>query len=498
MAAKTQGEWPQRGQRRPSGGLEQLLRTLRVIEDHRTDTMERTLRDEYSRTLRELQQYLSDEFLRYGEDGSLDFAALNRSGEHARFLEEVLAKVQHLTSGTSAAIRGMVEEMYTLAYEGVLDAVDTLAGDSRLAQVLQPIRRVRPEVLQAAVQNPVSGLTLDETLEWNRHQIIYDIKRSITNGIMNGDSYTTMASRLHEVLNGDYKKAMRIVRTETHRVQEQGHYDGMAEVDEKLKDGAVRVYKIWRTMKDERVRPQRGLSKKTGKRLASSGKADHVKMEGVTVLRDEEFDLGHGVTTLIPGSSGNAADDIHCRCFVEYVVRDADEKEVTNLTEPLDGAAADDIIDVEAVSKTLRKVEGEIRGLDHEVGAVIGRDGRLLNKTQGEAHSVNPPKDLLKGNIFTHNHPSGGTFSTDDIRNFVSDGLYEVRAVTPQGTVYRMRWGEGEKNTQLAQDVMAYPFWTKTRERKGISLLQAFNEVMEEWLTENADIYGYLYMKGNL
>lgn len=303
--------------------LQQLLRALRVIEEHRTTAMERELRDEYSRALRELQQYLSDEYLRYGADGKLDFGALNRSGEYTRFLEEVLAKVQHLTSGTSAAIRGMVEEMYTLAYESVLDAVGTLSGGNQLARALQPIRRVRPEVLRAAVQNPVSGLTLNETLEWNRRKIIYDIKRTITNGIMNGDRYTTMADRLHDTLNGDNKKAIRITRTETHRVQEQGHYDGMAEVDEKLKAGGrgVRVFKIWRTMKDERVRPQRGLSKKTGKTLASSGKADHVKMEGVTVPRDEYFDLGHGVKTLMPGSSGNASDDIHCRCFVEYVVR---------------------------------------------------------------------------------------------------------------------------------------------------------------------------------
>ena len=62
------------------------------------------------------------------------------------------------------------------------------------------------------------GLTLKDTLEKHRKDIIYAIKRDIGVGLSNGDRYTTMARRISKNLDGDYKKSIRIVRTEAHRV----------------------------------------------------------------------------------------------------------------------------------------------------------------------------------------------------------------------------------------------------------------------------------------
>lgn len=48
-------------------------------------------------------------------------------------------------------------------------------------------------------------------------------------------------------------------------------------------------------------------------------------MEGVEILCDEYFDLGHGIKTMAPGQSGNAADDINCRCRLSFRLKKVDK-----------------------------------------------------------------------------------------------------------------------------------------------------------------------------
>ena len=76
-----------------------------------------------------------------------------------------------------------------------------------------------PDIVRRAVDTPIAGLTLNDRLEKNRKGIIYDIKKNITVGLTNGDRYSTMANRIKQSVDGNYKKAIRMTRTETHRVR---------------------------------------------------------------------------------------------------------------------------------------------------------------------------------------------------------------------------------------------------------------------------------------
>ena len=76
------------------------------------------------------------------------------------------------------------------------------------------------------------------------------------------------------------------------------------------------------------------------------------------------------------------------------------------------------------LAKTLHKVEEAKRKLDYEVGTLISPDGKVIKKYIGEAHGINIPakdKPLFEGNIFTHNHPGGKTFTVQDIYKFVDE-----------------------------------------------------------------------------
>ena len=316
--------------------LEKYMVQLRRVSESRELQAERSIRRIYKRILKDLQEFLGVEYAQLAQDGKLTFEILRKQQEHARFLEEVERRIDGITPSVSAEITAAVEEITELSFRGMVDAVEKLPPvvsafeeatgfpdvdhreivQERLKTAFEGLRATIPEVIRATVENPVAGLTLKDTLEKNRKEIIYDIKKQIGVGLSEGDRMDTMARRIAKSLDGDYVKAVRIVRTEAHRVREAGFHAAAEDVQIALDDAEVgaKLTKTWKTMKDERVRPGRGI----GKKPAKNPKANHQKMEGITLMVNEEFDLGGGVKAQKPGNSGDASNDINCRCYLSY------------------------------------------------------------------------------------------------------------------------------------------------------------------------------------
>lgn len=285
--------------------LEKHLASLRKAAENRTAASERAIRRIYKELLKDLRQFMGEEYATLAEDDRLSYEILQRKGQYARFLEEIERRVNNLTPEASREITSLVEQIYTLSYEGIAEAVEKNAPDE-LRELLADVKFVPADVLRQAVENPISGLTLSDTLERNRKEIIYNIKRQITVGLLNGDRMSSMAKRISGSVEQNYRKSVLIARTEVHRVREAGYQDSAASLNEVMKKGttSLRMVKTWRTMKDERVR--------------KTSKANHRKMDGVTIGIDEEFNLGHGVKAKGPGQSGVAAHDCNCRCYLSY------------------------------------------------------------------------------------------------------------------------------------------------------------------------------------
>lgn len=298
--------------------LEYYLAQARRISEHREAGAEKEIRKLYKEMLKDLQQFVSDVYMQYSKNDTLTYAMLQEAGYNARFLEEIEHRLNISTPKAAQKVQTLVEETYKLAYDGMVDGVVRASGgvDAAFAESVA----ITPEQIKRAVENPVSGLTLKDTLEKHRKDIIYSIKQTVGVGLMNGERYTTMARRIAEQVDGDYKKAIRIARTETHRVREGGNTDAAQSVDKELQNGTtgMRMCKTWRTMKDERVRPQRRRRGKNGWSTKMGRGANHMILDGQTVLADEDFDLQDGNTAPAPGSSGVAGHDINCRCYVSY------------------------------------------------------------------------------------------------------------------------------------------------------------------------------------
>lgn len=306
--------------------LEYYLAQARRIEAHRDAGFEKEIKKLYTEMLTGLRATLADAYTKWGTDDQLTFAMLQRAGYEARFLKEIQEQVDVATKMQAARLRTTVGKAYEFAYKSMVEGVEkAAAGIEGLEDIFEAAEAITPEQIKAVVNNPVSGLTLNDRLEKHRKDIIYNIKQTVGVGLMNGDRYTTMAKRIAESLDGDYKKAIRIVRTETHRVREAGNIDAALKVDEELQNGTseMRMVKTWRSMQDERVRPQQRRKTKKGW-VTKMGKSppNHMKMDGQIVLANELFDLGGGVKAMAPGQSGNAADDINCRCYASYEMMD--------------------------------------------------------------------------------------------------------------------------------------------------------------------------------
>lgn len=292
--------------------LEYYLAQARRIAEHREAGAEKEIRKLYKAMLKDLNTFVSDTYVKYAQEDKLTFAMLQKAAYNARFLEEIDKRIGVSSPKAAKATRQLVRDTYKIAYDGMVDGV-VKAGKGGLGKAFAENVAITPHQIKKAVQNPI----MDVALEKNHKDILYDIKQTIAVGLMNGDRYTTMAKRISEKVDGAYYRSVRIARTEAHRVREAGNSDAAKEVDTELQNGTtgLRMVKKWRTMGDERVRPQRRRKGKGGWSTTMGKGANHINLNGQTVLADEDFDLLDGNTAPAPGQSGVAGHDINCRCI---------------------------------------------------------------------------------------------------------------------------------------------------------------------------------------
>lgn len=350
--------------------LEYYLAQARRLEKRREKGATAEIRRLYKSLLKDLQGFVAEGYEKYAQDDRLTFGLLQEKSEGARFLEETTGIVNSWFPSMSKKTQKTVQDMYSIAYDGMISAIKKSDNAKDLTENLKGLKAVTPEVIKKAAQNPIHGLTLSQTLEKNRKEVVYELKKAISVGLANGDRYSTMARRITERVDIDYRKAVTIVRTEGHRVQESGFHDAAKEVNGALQEGvtAMRLHKTWCTMEDERVR--------------DTTRADHRRMNGVSIPVEEEFDLGNGVKTEEPGSSGSAANDINCRCFLKYELKE--DKEIAKSLGIPKKSIKDYKKEYDEVSNSTNLTEDEIRQKRAEIVQRAGEEASVQIKKRQE------------------------------------------------------------------------------------------------------------------
>ena len=178
------------------------------------------------------------------------------------------------------------------------------------------------------------------------------IRTELTRGISQGMSYTDMARNIENQIRIGLNRAIRIARTEGHRISIESSLDAM----HKAKDRGADIVKQWDATMDGRTRPH------------------HRELDGQVRELDEPFEVA-GMKVNAPHQFGKASEDVNCRCVVLQRARWAiDDEEYTKMNGETNELVHLTAKDYGSFKKQYQEAVKVVRNYDSEVAKTFGKD----------------------------------------------------------------------------------------------------------------------------
>lgn len=198
---------------------------------------------------------------------------------------------------------GYIGMMYSLQSQGIPMTVPI--NDRNVVKALTTDSQLSKKYYKA---DPLKG-----RLEENVTLLKTRVRSNLSRGIIAGKSWLEVAVDIASGMNNPFdialKDAMRIARTEGHRVHQQGYLDA----GDKAKEKGADILKQWDATMDSKTRPA------------------HQQADGQIVEWDEYFTVG-GEKMKAPSVGGSAKNVVNCRCQLLQRARWAlDEEELETL-----------------------------------------------------------------------------------------------------------------------------------------------------------------------
>lgn len=361
---------------------------------------------------------------------------------------QVQSILEQLQANEFETVSGYLTQSYE---DGFIGTMYDLQG-----QGIPLIFPIDQEQVAAAIQTETK---LSESLYTALGHDMTDLRKKITGeisrGLSSGQMYNEIARNVANWARIPKNNAMRIARTEAHRIQCKATSDAQHKAKEKGAD----VVKQWDSSLDGRTRKS------------------HRKLDGQIRELDEPFEV-NGHKAMFPGDFGRPEEDINCRCAVLQRARWALGNDYTKWSEDAeieysdDGTAQLAIIEADnykdfkekyqglaakiggngipeheeptllrsnvdysnkrAVKKELQNFEKSAITESIETACVVTKDGEVY-KCFGVKDRVFPDFDLkekLMGASVSHNHPIEETvysFSKDDMSLYLEYDLAVLR-----------------------------------------------------------------------
>ena len=250
---------------------------------------EKDLKLNYKKAYKDLEEIVKKIYEEFEVDGQIDLDSYLRY----RQTRQLDATTAHLMTSLYIANEEVIDKLLREILENTRkSAIRTMADGKR---VINPINKTFDT--EKIINKSVAGKVRTERAKQAKSNLQYDVIGTINEGLENGQTYTQTAKELKKRFGKDINKSVATARTESHRVVETTKYDTMEEIAKQVK-----MTKTWHSVKDERVR------------------SSHAAMDGVTIPFEDDFTLPSGVTCPRPGETGEAAEDINCRCYLSFDV----------------------------------------------------------------------------------------------------------------------------------------------------------------------------------
>ncbi len=218
---------------------------------------------------------------------------------------------------------GILEELHTNQFTNIADYLQKSYNNGFIGTMYDLRSQGIPMIIPIQQEQVVKAVQTDSNLSSNLYTKLGEdtnylkksIRAELSRGISSGSTWNEMAVRIAKGMNSPFRKsynnAIRIARTEGHRIQNQAALDGQYGAKKKGAD----IVKQWDATLDGRTRDEHRLA------------------DGQIRELDEPFDIG-GEKMQAPGIGGSARNVCNCRCCLLQRARWAlDEDELETLKE---------------------------------------------------------------------------------------------------------------------------------------------------------------------
>lgn len=262
------------------------------LSDKKLSVLEKQMANEYSIALKGIKKDIANFKGNYD-----DPAEMFKYQRNVLLEKQVADKLNQLNRATKSGMFSMLKDtaQTNYLYTGFL-------LETELQKKMQ-YAILNDTALKSLLSNPLTGESLEDNLKWKNAELVRNVKNSLSQGLIRGESIQDIAGRMDARLAGDMKERIKVARTENTRVMAQSRQKSM-------EHGAkyVPIVKEWVATLDGVTRDRHGA------------------LDGQVVEVDEEFEID-GYSALGPGQFGAPEMDINCRCRVVTKIKGFENEE---------------------------------------------------------------------------------------------------------------------------------------------------------------------------
>jgi hypothetical protein len=255
---------------------------------------------DYALALRQARAVITDAYVKYSVKGTLTYTEMQRY-DRIKKMDAMLEKaIRDNLKDVPKRTRSILKE----TAQGTYDRT----GSTIPAAFNVALTPMTADQIQAILQKPVQGWSLDERMALRQRDMIVkiqgEVKRQLLRKAPIEDTWKGVKTKMEKI----YLRDSMELSDDAHRVSQ----DSINEALSNGKDKGLFPTKTWVTAGDEKVRDA------------------HIRLDGKTVDANENFIIEggeyDGYATGAPGEFGEPALDYNCRCYIVGGWRENEEE----------------------------------------------------------------------------------------------------------------------------------------------------------------------------
>jgi hypothetical protein len=315
--------------------LKELQESAYVLTAAEVEKMNKTIAADYLEAIKAMDRQLKNTYAKY-------LTGIKKENYHAvmskyQRLERLIAETQaeylkalkksgnYTKEAAELSLNNMFyRQQYSINWpldtNTVFTPINPIIAEASVQGTQQAWLNIRTETKARFIEKygpfeeylPKAGTLLEELIVNRRAGTLASIETTIRQAIIKGESYTKTAKKISKIMDNDYSKSLRIVRTESQRNANIGNYVATQEA----RAQGVKIKRQVLAVLDNRTRQQ------------------SQQIDGQIANKDDYFVYPGGVKVRTPGNSGVPGWDINDRETVIDIVNGV-SPEIRRARDPL-------------------------------------------------------------------------------------------------------------------------------------------------------------------